>query len=105
MNFLKLELSLLNYWKSQGVKWLYKYKHRVKEYQGENLSNIELFTDITSGLMFRELLDIANFNGVTGEDVKINIDKLIAIRQEDENFAKDTERILNEMQELVEKMK
>lgn len=81
MDYSVLELSLLNYWKSKDVKWLYKYKHRVKEYYGENLSNIELFTDITSGLMFRDIVDIANFNGVTDDEVKVNVDDLIVNRQ------------------------
>lgn len=81
MNYLGLELDLLAYWKSQGVKWLYKYKNRVKEYRGENLINIELFNDLTSGLIFADITDIANFDDVTGEDVKIDIDDLISNRQ------------------------
>lgn len=76
-----LELSLLTYWKSLGVKWLYKYKHRVKEYRGENLVNIELFTDMTSGGLFQDIEDIAYYPDATGEEVKVDIDQLITERQ------------------------
>lgn len=81
MGNLELELNLLNYWKSKDVKWLYKYKNRVKEYRGENLVSIELFNDLTSGSIFTDITDIANFGDVTGDDVKIDIEDLIANRQ------------------------
>lgn len=81
MNYSELELPLLQYWKSQEIKWLYKYKHGVKKFGGENRANIELFTDLTSGSMFRDIVDIANYSDVTAEEVKIDIDVLIANRQ------------------------
>lgn len=76
-----LELHLLNYWKSNGVKWLYKYKHRLKEYRGENKATLELFADLTSGKMFSDVVDIANSIDATGDEVKIDIDTLIEERQ------------------------
>ena len=81
--FLNLELELLQYWKSKGVKYLYKYKHCVKEYRGGKLTNVELFLDLTSGLIFTDVVDIADFKDVTvtGEKVKVNIDKLIENRK------------------------
>jgi len=82
MDYSVLELNLLNYWKSKEVKWIYKYKHRVKEYQCGNLSNTELFLDMTGGSIFKDVIDIANFNDVTGNEVKVNIDDLITNRQQ-----------------------
>lgn len=81
MDYSALELELLKYWKNNDVKYLYKYKHCVKEYQGGNLSNTELFTDITNGSIFSDIVDIANFSGVTGADVKVSIDELIENRK------------------------
>lgn len=82
---LLLELGLLKYWKSHDVKFLYKYKHRVKEYQGGNLTNTELFLDLTGASIFSDIVDIANFSDKTGKEVKIAIDELIEKREKELN--------------------
>lgn len=76
-----LEVELLEIWKKHDVKWLYKYKHRVKEYRGGNLSNLELFHDVTSGSLFSDIPDIANYSDVTADEVKVDIDELISSRR------------------------
>lgn len=82
MRYAELELALLTYWKEHGVKYLYKYKHRVKEYRGENLVSLELFMDMTSGGMFRDIEDIANDPEMSGKEATVAVDDLIRIRQE-----------------------
>lgn len=82
MNFTALELELLNLWKSQGVEWLYKYKYRVREFQGGDLTNTELFHDLTCGRIFTDLTDLASLNrGATHKDVTVHIDTLIETRK------------------------
>lgn len=82
MNRAELELNLLKYWKKYDIKWLYKYKHRLKVYEEqENRVNIELFTDITSGSLFQDITDIANHTDIGAEDAKVSIDSLIAKRE------------------------
>lgn len=77
-----LELNLLTYWKKNGVEWLYKYKHRIKQYrEEENLVNHELFMDMTSGGLFQDIEDVASLMDVTGDDVKVSVDQLIANRK------------------------
>lgn len=81
MNVSSLELALLTYWQSNGVKAIYKYKHRIKEYkEQENRVNIELFTDVTSGTLFKDVGDIANSVGTTDSDAMVDIETLLAAR-------------------------
>lgn len=83
MDKVSFELNLLTYWKMNGVEWLYKYKDRIKQYRdGENLVNHELFMDMTSDGLFQDIGDVARLMDVTGDDVKVSIDLLIANRIE-----------------------
>lgn len=52
-----LERSLLEMWHTQGIKEIYKYKHRIIVYRREGLTGYELFTDLTCGHLFREVKD------------------------------------------------
>lgn len=85
----KLELALLMYWKEQEVEWLYKYKHCVKEFrENPNFHHHELFTDISSGSLFKDIQDLANFStkeDMYPEDVKVHIDTLIEARTKEPN--------------------
>lgn len=76
----ELELLLLKMWAENGVKEIYKYKNRVKEYRAP-LTNIELFYDITYN-MFPDVEDTANDRNLTAEDVKVSIETLIKNRTE-----------------------
>lgn len=75
-----LELSLLHYWYQNRVEYIYKYKHRVKWFRGNE--NIELFTDLTSGSMFQDVIDIADGHELFAEEVKVKVSELIARREE-----------------------
>lgn len=81
----ELELALLIYWKKQCVEWLYKYKHCVKEFsENPNLHHHELFKDISSGSLFKDIQDLANFSqkdNIYPEDIKVHIDTLIEARK------------------------
>ncbi|WP_144472995.1 hypothetical protein [Bacillus pumilus] len=74
-----LELSLLKLWKDYEFKKIYKYKNRIKAWQGENLANFELFNDLTH-VMFRDVEDIANNREYLPEDHAVSIDRLIENR-------------------------
>lgn len=75
-----LELSLLKMWKEYEIKYIYKYKNRIKAWRGENLANFELFNDLTH-VMFRDIEDIANSRDYLAEDHKVCVDKLIEVRE------------------------
>lgn len=77
----ELELLLLKMWAENGVKEIYKYKHRVIEFR-KPLTNIELFYDLSSGNMFADVKDTANDRNLTAEDVKVSIETLIQNRTE-----------------------
>lgn len=78
-----LELSLLEMWHSQGIKEIYKYKHRIKVYKREGLIRYELFTDLTCGLLFKDVEDTANYRDATPEDYKVRVDVLLSERRGD----------------------
>jgi hypothetical protein len=73
----KLERVLLKMWHSQGIKEIYKYKHRIKIYRREGLEGYDLFNDITCGLLFREVEDTANYRDATPEDFKVSVEFLL----------------------------
>lgn len=81
---IELEIALLNYWKKQDVEWLYKYKHCIKEFvENPNLHHHELFKDISSGSLFNDIQDLANFSyeeDMYPEDIKVHIDTLLKAR-------------------------
>jgi hypothetical protein len=74
----EFELALLNMWKDNRVKEIFKYKNRIYHFR-EPLVNIELFFDMTYK-MFEDVDDIANYNNSAPEDYKISIDELIQNR-------------------------
>ncbi|MGF6357120.1 hypothetical protein ABIE27_005059 [Paenibacillus sp. 4624] len=78
-----LELSLLEMWHSQGIEEIYKYKNRIKVYRREGLIRYELFTDITCGLLFKDVEDTANYRDATPEDYKVRVDVLLNDRREE----------------------
>ena len=43
--------------------------------------NLELFHDVTSGSLFSDIPDIANYSDVTADEVKVDIDELISSRR------------------------
>lgn len=62
------ELSLLKMWKSSGIKSVYKYKGRIREFRKGSSDNDSIY-DISSfllydlsGVMFANVEDIANGN-------------------------------------------
>ena len=74
----ELELALLKFWKKQDIEWLYKYKHSVKVFiENPNLHRHELIKDISSGTMFTDIPDLANFSreeDMYPEDIKVHIE-------------------------------
>lgn len=78
-----LELSLLEMWHEQGIKEIYKYKNRIKVYKREGLIRYELFTDLTCGLLFKDVEDTANYQDATPEDFKVRVDVLLTNRRGD----------------------
>lgn len=81
MNKLLLEVELLKFWKSSGLNFLYKYKHRVKGIAEEGLTNPELFHDLTSGGLFRDVPDIASYSDLSANEAKVEIDELLSKRE------------------------
>ncbi|MEY8695953.1 hypothetical protein AB9M90_15450 [Bacillus safensis] len=82
-----LELSLLKMWEEYEIKDIYKYKNRVKAFRGENLSNFELFNDLTH-IMFKDIEDIANHRDYIAEDHKASTAMLIRNREQKLNMLK-----------------
>ena len=86
MELKSLELELLRYWQSHGVKQIYKYKNHIKNrtkslHEGDRV-NMELFTDMTEGAMFTDVEDVMNFtNSKERKAVAESVDELIQRRQ------------------------
>jgi hypothetical protein len=64
-------------WHTQGIKEIYKYKHRIKIYRREGLEGYDLFNDITCGLLFKDVEDTANYRDATPEDFKVSVEFLL----------------------------
>lgn len=81
MEILELEKLLLKFWAENGMDEIYKYKHRVKWFrEREGLTHIELFTDLTNGLLFADVKDIANYSDMYPEDCKVSVASLMKAR-------------------------
>lgn len=76
-----LELQLLKMWSNAGVEEIYKYKNRIKEYRRPGLTKFELFYDLTSGTMFKDVEDTANGDELYAEDCKVSVESLIKNRE------------------------
>lgn len=84
-----LELQLLLHWKQNGIKHLYKYKHRIKEInfeRGVDKYHFELFYPLGHSL-FRDIIDIASHKDMLPEEGAISIDKLIESREQKEDLS------------------
>lgn len=80
-DYLGLELDLLEMWDKLGVEEIYKYKHRVNIYrEDENLARIELIYDLTHGLLFTDLDDIANYSDAYPDECKLVVKEMIESR-------------------------
>lgn len=80
-DYLGLELDLLEMWDKSGVEEVYKYKHRVNIYrEDENLASIELIHDLTHGLLFTDLDDIANYRDAYPDECKLEVKEMIESR-------------------------
>lgn len=77
MSQTEFELYMLRLWKSQEYEEVYRYKHRIKLYRGEDLQGIELFYDVTNGQFFDDVQDIASLDDAYAEDHKVSVEELI----------------------------
>ncbi|RAW18522.1 hypothetical protein DC345_04925 [Paenibacillus taichungensis] len=68
-------------WHAQGIKEIYKYKHRIKIYRRDGLEGYDLFNDITCGHLLKDVEDTANYQDATAEDFKVRVDVLLAERK------------------------
>lgn len=75
-----LELILLKLWEQNQVKYVYKYKNRIKSFKREGLSTPTLFYDITCK-MFPELEDIADKDVLYPIHCKVSVKELIERRE------------------------
>lgn len=81
VKLIDLELQLLKMWSNAGVEEIYKYKNRIKEFRRPGLTRFELFYDLTSGTMFKDVKDTANGDELYAEDCKVSVESLIKNRE------------------------
>jgi len=80
-NYELLEIELLKMWKeSLQIEKVFKYKHRIMIC--EDYSNDKIFNDLTNGLIFKDIVDLAevDINDASPEKYSVSIDLLLKSR-------------------------
>lgn len=68
---------LLKLWKENDIKYLYKYKHMVKEATDGGGYNTELFHDLNQRI-FKQVPDLADYPiGTRVDEIKIPIEDVL----------------------------
>lgn len=73
------ELYLLKMWLDNGMKYIYKYKGRIRCFRREGLTMFDLFLDLDGH--FEELRDIADYSDEYPEGNKVSVQELIDKRE------------------------